>query len=260
MSSERDDRAKGAGALSRIPELDVLARLDAERQRRCGVPEVIYAPGKPADRLPHLVAELATRCGRVVVSRLEPGQLSSVVEQLADGFSCESYAGDRLAVVSRSGAARPEPTGGVVGLLAAGTADIPVAEQARVMAEQMGCEVVGFYDVGIAGLHRLVTPLSELRERNAAVIVVVAGMEGALPTVVRGLVAAPVIGVPTSVGYGYRGGGEAALLTMLHSCAPGLTVVNIDNGIGAGATAALIANREAAARRAGTDGKRRPRE
>jgi NCAIR mutase (PurE)-related protein len=112
----------------------------------------------------------------------------------------------------------------------------------------MGCKVLAHYDVGIAGIHRLLEPLREIVTNEVSAIVVVAGMEGALPSVVRGLVAVPVIGVPTSTGYGYGGQGHGALMTMLQSCAPGLTVVNIDNGFGAGATAALIANRVAAAR------------
>ena len=142
----------------------------------------------------------------------------------------------------------PIPTGGVIAVLAAGTSDIPVAEEARVTAETMGCKVLTFYDVGVAGIHRLVAPLEMIHKEEVSAVVAVAGMEGALPTVVRGLVAVPVIGVPTSVGYGYGGKGEGALMTMLQSCAPGLTVVNIDNGFGAGATAALIANHVAAAR------------
>jgi hypothetical protein len=133
-------------------------------------------------------------------------------------------------------------------VLAAGTSDIPTAEEARVTAEVMGCAVLARYDVGIAGIHRLLEPLREIVSIEVSAIVVVAGMEGALPSVVRGLVSVPVIGVPTSTGYGYGGHGQGALMTMLQSCAPGLTVVNIDNGFGAGATAALIANTVADAR------------
>jgi hypothetical protein len=136
-------------------------------------------------------------------------------------------------------------------VLAAGTSDIPAAEEAKVTAEVMGCQVLAYYDVGIAGIHRLMEPLRETLVQDVSAIVVVAGMEGALPSVVRGLVPVPVIGVPTSTGYGYGGKGEAALMTMLQSCAPGLTVVNIDNGFGAGATAALIANGVAQAKSLG---------
>ena len=133
-------------------------------------------------------------------------------------------------------------------MISAGTSDIPVAEEAALMAEEMGCEVTCIYDVGVAGLHRLVAPLRELITRGTDAIIVAAGMDGALPSVVAGLVAVPVIGLPTSIGYGLGGKGVAALLAMLQTCAPGLAVVNIDNGVGAGITAAMIANRVAEAR------------
>ena len=151
-------------------------------------------------------------------------------------------------LVTRRGASLPVETGGVVGLLTAGASDAPAADEAAWVAREMGCRVVRADDVGVAGLHRLEAPLRMLRELGADVVVVAAGMDGALPSVVSGLVNVPVIGLPTAVGYGLGGGGVAALLAMLQTCAPGLAVVNIDNGVGAGATAALIANRVAAAR------------
>jgi NCAIR mutase (PurE)-related protein len=128
-----------------------------------------------------------------------------------------------------------------IGILTAGSSDISIAEEAAAIARLMGVEVASFYDVGIAGVHRLFNPLKDLVSQKVKAIVVVAGMEGALPAIVSSLVNIPVIGVPASVGYGYGGKGEAALMTMLQSCSPGLVVVNIDNGINAGATAALIA-------------------
>ena len=139
-------------------------------------------------------------------------------------------------------------TGGQVGVISAGTSDIPVAEEAALIAEEMGCQVTCIYDVGVAGLHRLVNPLRDLLARGTDAIIVAAGMDGALPSVVAGLVPVPVIGLPTSIGYGMGGKGVAALLAMLQTCAPGLSVVNIDNGVGAGITAAMIANRVAQAR------------
>ena len=139
-------------------------------------------------------------------------------------------------------------TGGHVGVISAGTSDIPVAEEAVLIAEEMGCRVTCIYDVGVAGLHRLIGPLHDLLANEVDAIVVAAGMDGALPSVVAGLVPVPVIGLPTSIGYGMGGKGIAALLSMLQTCAPGLSVVNIDNGIGAGITAALIANRVAQTR------------
>jgi hypothetical protein len=136
----------------------------------------------------------------------------------------------------------PEP-GGCVGLLTAGTSDIPVAEEAALIITHMGCRVERGYDTGVAGMHRLLEPLTRMIESGADVLVVVAGMEGALPSVVAGLVDVPVIGVPTSTGYGLGGDGTAALYSILQSCSPGLVAVNIDNGVGAGAAAALVARR-----------------
>jgi pyridinium-3,5-biscarboxylic acid mononucleotide synthase len=135
-----------------------------------------------------------------------------------------------------------------VGVITAGSSDAPIAVEASLMAREMGIEVTIVRDVGVAGIHRLVEPLEQLMAEDVDAIVVAAGMDGALPSVVSGLVPVPVIGLPTSIGYGYGGEGVGALMAMLQSCAPGLAVVNIDNGIGAGATAALIANRAAAMR------------
>jgi NCAIR mutase (PurE)-related protein len=151
----------------------------------------------------------------------------------------------RVVVVRRDGAPPPQERG-AVGILAAGTSDVAVAGEAAAMCRAMGVAVVTAYDVGVAGLPRLAVPLEEMRAAGAAALVVAAGMEGALPSVVAGLVDVPVIGLPTSTGYGLGGRGEAALLGMLQSCSPGLVVVNVDNGIGAGATAGLIARRASA--------------
>jgi hypothetical protein len=137
-----------------------------------------------------------------------------------------------------------EKNKGKVGIISAGTSDIPVAEEARVTTEVLGCKTITAYDVGVAGIHRLFPPLEDMLKEEVACIIVVAGMEGALPTVVKSLVDIPVIGVPTSIGYGYGGKGVSALMTMLQSCSPGLVVVNIDNGFGAGCAAVLIAKRK----------------
>lgn len=223
-------------------------RADVGRENRKGVPEVILADRKrPDDVLAAARAFLAAR-GRAILSRVpEP-----LIEQLR-----QEHSECRIQVRARSGTVvlerpefQPPRTGGRVGILTAGTSDIPVADEAEVVAAAMGCEVIAFYDVGVAGIHRLAEPLRVLRERQVDVIIVAAGMDGALPSVVSGLADVPVIGLPTPIGYGLGGGGVAALLTMLQTCAPGLTVVNIGNGVGAGATAALIANRMAAARHA----------
>lgn len=225
--------------------LEQLARLDLDRRARTGIPEIIFAERKEPELLCAIAERMAIERGRALVSRVEPALQAMLRARLEPRFVVVVEARARMVVVHRPDAAAPVG-GGVIGLLAAGTADLPVAEEARVMAEAMGCTVVHHYDVGVAGLHRLVEPVRELLAREVAAVVVVAGMEGALPTVVKGLVPVPVIGVPTSVGYGLGRPGEAALMTMLHSCSPGLTVVNVDNGLGAGATAALIANRLAA--------------
>jgi NCAIR mutase (PurE)-related protein len=225
--------------------------VDPHRQARKGVPEVVYAAGKPPRLTLAAVRELLARgtSGRVLVSRAGPDAIETLRAELEpQGATILATSGGTL-VITRADASAPLQTGGVVALLTAGASDAPVADEAAWVAREMGCRVIRADDVGVAGLHRLEMPLRALREDRADVVIVVAGMDGALPSVVAGLVDIPVIGLPTSVGYGLGGGGVAALLSMLQTCAPGLVVVNIDNGVGAGATAALIANRMAAARR-----------
>jgi NCAIR mutase (PurE)-related protein len=243
-------RAPGHGErpappLSAAPPLLVgdFARLDHDRAARTGTPEVVYAPGKTTEQLVAIVDQLLARCDRAIVSRLDEAQHAALEAAYAaqPAIAIERRAGCPTAVVRRQGVA-VTPTGGHVGILTAGTADVPAADEARVMAEALGCRVSLVCDVGVAGLHRLFEPLGRLLEEGAGALVVAAGMDGALPSVVAGLSPVPVIGLPTSVGYGAGGDGVAALLSMLQSCAPGLAVVNIDNGIGAGAMAAMIAN------------------
>lgn len=225
----------------------VHARLDVGREQRKGIPEVVLASGKRDEQLVAVAREFVQRNGRAIVSRLRPSSVERFVAAFSD-CTVVLRRDARAAAVHAPGYARPV-TGGRIGVLTAGTSDIPIAEEARLVAEEMGCHVTTLYDVGVAGIHRLFAPLERLLEDEVAALVVCAGMDGALPSVVAGLSPVPVIGVPTSVGYGAGGHGKAALLSMLQTCAPGLTVVNIDNGVGAGATAALIANRIAAARR-----------
>lgn len=225
-----------------------IARLDLGRERRTGVPEIVLAEGKRLEHIEQIVARFVASTGRCIVSRARP----AVARRLRASFAEHAVIVHETArmVVVRGAAGAVQPTGGTVAVLSAGTADVPIAEEARVVAEEMGCRVLTAYDVGVAGLHRLAEPLAEMRAAGVDAVVVAAGMDGALPSVVAGLVAVPVIGVPTSVGYGAGGRGLAALLSMLQTCVPGLVVVNVDNGVGAGATAALIANRVAAARAA----------
>lgn len=220
-------------------------RLDFDRETRKGIPEIVLAEVKTDEQVLSIVRAFVVTNGRAVVTRLRPGTLALLEGEFPGTVDARPAA--RAAAVHAPGYERPR-TGGHVGILTAGTSDIPVAEEARLVAEEMGCRVTALYDVGVAGLHRLLSPLRELLASDVAVLVVCAGMDGALPSVVSGLSPVPVIGVPTSIGYGAGGKGRAALLAMLQTCAPGLTVVNIDNGTGAGATAALIANRVASAR------------
>ena len=227
-------------------ELETQVAVDRGRALRKGVPEVIYAPGKTSNQLESAVRQLLESERRVIVSRVtEPS-----VRELQRCFpeATVSYqAGSWTTVLSLSDET-VAASGGHVAVLAAGSSDWPAANEVRVVAEEMGCQVTLVMDVGVAGLHRLIRPLRSILDYGVDAIVVAAGMDGALPSVVAGLVPVPVIGLPTSVGYGHGGNGEAALMSMLQSCAPGMTVVNIDNAVGAGASAALIANSVARAR------------
>lgn len=243
--SERPDRDPELRRLLHVAQLGEFARLDAYRDLRKGVPEVIYAAHKTDEDLEAIVARYLEERGYALVTRLEPDRAERLRQTIAEmpGIAEVRLAyqpGARtLAGYAPSYEAPKER--GCVGLLTAGTSDIPVAEEAALVITHMGCRVERGYDAGVAGLHRLAEPLTRMLEAGADVLVVVAGMEGALPSVVAGLVDTPVIGVPTSTGYGLGGDGTAALYSMLQSCSPGLVVVNIDNGVGAGAAAALIA-------------------
>jgi len=218
------------------------ARLDVGRARRKGVPEVVFAAGKTAEQLAAIVAAFLKRSPSVVASRVSPEQ-ADAVRAAAPGEV--HYDARSATLVVRGVDYRPPETRGAVGVLAGGTSDVAVAEEAVVVCREMGVAVLSAYDVGVAGVHRLAAPLQDMLAAGAGAFVVAAGMEGALPSVVSGLVDVPVIGLPVSTGYGLGGNGEAALLGMLQSCSPGLVVVNIDNGVGAGITAAMIARRSA---------------
>lgn len=231
-----EDAAAEIEAL-RIGFIGDIARIDLGRSVRCGVPEAVLAEGKEIESLVAIAEEYTRNAGRCLVTRVSPAQEEALVTMAdASGLSVELNHVARTVVVGNR--PRPEPTGGVVGILTAGTADIRVAEEARVVAEEMGCSVLVAYDVGAAGIHRLFPALRDLMA--ARVLIVAAGREGTLPAVVAGLVDRPVIGVPVSTGYGYMGEGRAALASMLQSCAI-LCVVNIDAGFTAGAFAARVA-------------------
>jgi len=220
--------------LKRLPFEDLgFAKVDHHRSLRTGVPEVIFGEGKTAEQIVDIARSLSDGAHNVLVTRLDAAK----AERLRALFPDITYSAHaRVATLIR---AQPEVTGrGLIVVVAAGTSDLPVAEEAALTAELMGNRVGRIIDVGISGIHRLFAHRDTLEA--AAVLIVVAGMEGALPSVVAGLVDKPVIAVPTSIGYGASFGGLAALLAMLNSCAAGVTVVNIDNGFGAGVAASLI--------------------
>jgi hypothetical protein len=225
------------------------ARIDLHRQARKGVPEIVLAGSKTPEQNVSLAGRFLEGSGRAILSRVPPESEAALRQAFDPPIVLEWLAAPR-AMVLRQPDYVPAPSGGRVGVLTAGTSDIPAAEEAALLCREMGCEVYTVYDVGVAGLHRLFEPLDRLLSQvRVDVLVVAAGMDGALPSVVSGLADVPVIGLPTSVGYGLGGDGLAALLSMLQTCSPGMAVVNIDNGIGAGAMAGLIAVRAAAARR-----------
>ncbi len=234
--------------LRRLPmeQVDRFATLDTHRHLRTGFPEVIFCAGKTDEQILAIVDVLSQRETCVLATRMRP----ETAEKLAAaGFAGEYHEGARLYQLFI--APRPEPMGHIV-CCCAGTSDLPVLDEAALTAETMGSRVDRLADVGVAGIHRLLRHAELLQQAN--VVICVAGMEGALPSVVGGLVSCPVIAVPTSVGYGAHFGGLAPLLTMLNSCASGVTVVNIDNGFGAGYSAHLINSRIANAARSAATG------
>lgn len=219
------------------PDEDVVgdfARLDHQRLTRRGYPEAVFAEGKTAAQLAAIAAAVSARAeGVTLFTRVHAAAAAAILETLPDAVH------DQTARLIAWPPAPPAPSGGLVSVLAAGTSDLPVAREAALTARYLGRRHELLVDVGVAGLHRVLRHLELLRRSRA--IVVVAGMDGALASVVAGLVSAPVVAVPTSIGYGASFGGVAALLSMLNSCAPGVATVNIDNGYGAGHVAAQIA-------------------
>ena len=220
-----------------------IAKIDTHRMHRTGVIEAVLAEGKRPGDLVAIAKIQVEHAGRAMLTRMSDEHIEAV-RNAFDPDNIEWNERARAAVV-HNGTPCPN-SDGIVGILSAGTADVGVAEEARVVAREMGCEVVAIYDVGVAGLHRLMPQIAKLKERGVGAVVVAAGREGTLPTIVAGLIDAPVIGVPVSTGYGAGGGGEAALLSMLQSCSV-ISVVNIDAGFVAGAFAARIANMVAGA-------------
>ncbi len=221
-------------AIKRLLDVNIedYANLDYHRQERTGIPEVIYAEGKTAGQVAGIFTKLAAINSAVIATRVPAAMYAEIQHLLGNA----EYNTETRLLIQRP-PAMPEMHPGIA-VITAGTSDIPVAEEAAITAELMGNSVERIFDVGVAGVHRLFHRLNDLRKAN--VIVVTAGMEGALPSVVGGLVSAPIIALPTSIGYGASFGGVAALLGMLNSCSPGIAAVNIDNGFGAGCMAAKI--------------------
>jgi NCAIR mutase (PurE)-related protein len=232
-----------------VHEVEGGAKVDSGRHARAGAPEAVLAEGKDDRLLAKIVREAVRASGRCLVTRLAPARaakLKRATRGLVTAYDATAHA----AVVS-DGRTRPPRTGGKVAIVTAGSSDLRAAGEARLAAEEQGCRVLVFSDVGVAGIHRLFPAMRRIEREGVHAVIVAAGMDGALPSVVGGLTSAPCIGLPISSGYGVGGRGEAALYSILQSCAPGVGVVNIDNGYGAGVLAAKIANTAAgAARRA----------
>jgi hypothetical protein len=241
----RSGRLPVAAAVERLAELPYaelgFAKVDLHRPLRTGFGEVIFGTGKTPAEIVAIAEKCVSHAPVVLVTRVDAEQAQALRRRFP-----KAYHNPRAAIV-RLGRPAPRAYRGKVAVVSAGTSDLPVAEEARETVLAFGARAESFYDVGVAGLHRLLHSLPALR--RAAVVIAVAGMEGALPSVVGGQVSCPVVAVPTSIGYGASLGGLAALLAMLNSCASGVTVVNIDNGFGAAMAALRILGREASGRR-----------
>ena len=223
-------QAQSLAELAAVENLG-FARVDHHRAARQGFPEVVFGPGKTPDQVARIASAIAARGHSLLVTRTDAAAFAAVRTTVPGAVFHE-----QARIIERRGEATPGK--GVIVVAAAGTSDLPVAEEAAISAEVMGNEVDRLYDVGVAGLHRLLRESGRLN--GARVVIAVAGMEGALPSVIGGLIAAPVIAVPTSIGYGSNFGGLTAMLAMLNSCATGVAVVNIDNGFGAASIASAI--------------------
>ena len=230
-------KALNASAAESIDQrLDV--RTDTTRKQRTGAPEIVFGEGKSNAQIVAACRALLVMNPRIIVTRIDRERVDQVAESFGDVEIQQPFSGSTFVMVRD--AAEPVAAAGRIAILTAGTSDLAAAGEAATVATELGCDVTLIADVGIAGLHRLVQPLRSLTSEGVKALIVAAGMDGALPTVIAGLVDVPVIGLPTSVGYGIASGGSAALTTMLASCAPGLAVVNIDNGVGAAVFAARI--------------------
>lgn len=227
--------------LDYLDHIDDIAQLDTYRQLRTGIPEVVFAETKEDSQILQITEKMLQKNHYVILTRLKSKSFEKIMQKFSNNpkFQINSNKNARVIFISDEEYI-PKKKQGKVGLITAGTSDIPIAEEASLVLDVMGIEVIHVYDVGIAGMHRIFPPIKEMLAQKVDVFIVVAGMEGTLPGVVSALVDKPVIGVPTSTGYGLGEKGKGALTTMLQSCSPGLAVVNIDNGFGAATFAALI--------------------
>jgi len=234
-------KAKKLLSLYSIEKIDNIAQIDTGRRNRKGIPEVILAERKELPDLKKIIKKTLTKNNEVLISRIKQKDYTKILEfAKKNKYKIKNGKNTTALLIYKN---KIKKLGGKVGIIAAGTSDIGVGEEARLVCESMNCDCLSSYDVGIAGLHRIFPVMKQFIESEVDVIIVVAGMEGALASIVSSIADIPVIGVPTSIGYGYGEKGVAALASMLQSCSLGLTVVNIDNGVGAGAAAANIANR-----------------
>jgi len=234
-------KAKKLLSLYSIEKIGIIAQIDTGRKNRKGIPEIILGERKQLLDLKKIIKKTLSKNNEVVISRIKKKDYSKILEfSKKNKYKIKSGKNTSALLIYKNNIKK---TGGKVGIIAAGTSDIGVGEEARLVCESMNCDCLCSYDVGIAGLHRIFPVLKQFVESEVGAIIVVAGMEGALASIVSSIADVPVIGVPTSIGYGYGEKGVAALASMLQSCSLGLTVVNIDNGVGAGAAAANIANR-----------------
>lgn len=214
-------------------------KADFKRQERCGIPEIIFGQGKSKNDLIEITEEFLRKSSRAIITRIDENKAGAIQEKFKDNeFSINYNRDGKVLVVKKKGLKTKKA--GLVGIITAGTSDAPVAEEARAILEELGCRIVVEHDSGIAGIHRVFQALERMKKVSA--LIVIAGMEGTLPSIVAGLTPKPVIGVPTSIGYGTGKGGKAALNTMLNSCTP-VAVVNIDNGYGAAVLAYKILNK-----------------
>jgi pyridinium-3,5-biscarboxylic acid mononucleotide synthase len=230
-----------------VHEVGEVAKVDSGRHARTGVGEAVLAEGKDDATLAAVVRAAVKASGRCLVTRIRPSR-GKRLRRALPGIVLDIHDREH-AVVAHNGRARAPSSGGKVAILTAGSSDLRAAGEARLTAEEMGCKVYFFADVGVAGIHRLFPAVRKLEAEGVHAVIVAAGMDGALPSVVGGLVSVPTIGLPISTGYGVGGKGKAALLSILQSCAPGVAAVNVDNGYGAGVLAAKIANNAARAAR-----------